>query len=645
MKPCKRIALIGNPNTGKSTLFNILTGSKQKIANYPGATVEYKKSVLLDSHSKKIELIDLPGCYSLNSTGNDENITSNLLRGTLHTIDKPDEILYVLDATNLKRNLYLFLQLNALKIPISLVLTMTDLLDKNSIQLDIEHLKEVLQVPLFVVNIHDKESYALLYQHLCHYDNHKIPHYTKLEREIYMAQEKGDSQALASIPQIRYKWIHHILSHLEKRHVLKKKTITYCIDRLTMHGVSGTVILVGILFLIFHMIYTLSQPITQYMEYILYTLQLEIHVPFVSPATNTMFTSFYHNALLGGVGSVIIFLPQIILLSIMLTILEDSGYLARASFLVDKLFAWSGLSGKSLIPLLSCYACAVPGILSTRIISDYKTRLVTILIAPLISCSARLPVYVLFIGTFIQPQYGVNIAICTLFFMHSIGFFLALPLSWLFKKNLTSHEDTLFYMEIPPYRKPRFRNIGYMAYKNAASFLLKAGNVILICSICIWLLSYFPRTIDTNQDTAIQIEQSLEHSYIGQLGKWIQPILAPLGYDWKLTVGILLSFPARELIISTLGVLYRVDDNKPLDSSLGSKIRNAKTTTGQPAYTLLTAFSLMVFFALCAQCFSTLVVIHKELNSYVWPIFTFVYMTLLAYLSAFAIYQIGSFFI
>ena len=478
----------------------------------------------------------------------------------------------------------------------------------------------------------------------------------------------------AKIPQLRYQWAQRVVESVEKRMIKDQSSMLERLDIFLTNRFSGFIVFFIMMYLLFQTVYTFSEPIMESIENGFNFLR-NYSNQFLG--FNPVLNSFVQDGVISGVGSVMIFLPQIVLLFILISILEDSGYLSRAAFLMDKLFAWTGLNGRSFIPLLSCFACAVPGIMSTRVIPDYKTRLITILIAPLISCSARLPVYILLIGTFIQPVWGAGWAAFVFFAMHSIGLLIALPIAWIFNRSLLQKEYPTFFLEMPPYRRPYFKNVFYKGFEAGKKFVIKGGKIIFTFSMIAWLLTYFPRpqevaikqhkiyeqkineissttdpqTIKSKIDELEKKREKdigqayLEQSYLGRAGKWIYPIFAPLGYDWKITLGILSAFPARELIISTLGVLYSVGDDSEQHSGLRDKLMNAKKEDGSPVYDLLTVISLMVFFALCCQCMSTLAVIRRELNSWGWAVFTFFYMTLIAYFSALGIYQLGSYFI
>ena len=635
MKAHTTVAFVGNPNTGKSTVFNALSGSRQKVSNLPGVTVE-KKSAFVKIADKKFTFVDLPGCYSLRPSSQDEKITIHYLQG------KPDLIFFILDATNLKRNLYLLSQIMQLKIPVVVLMTMTDILKKRGISLDIEKLSECIGLKVIPVNGKESDSVHFVKNELAAKPipaSSPNPIMDRLRKEYLRLNPKIKKIPGTVMPQIHYQWINQILSSLEEPANTRQKGWVQKIDAFLTNRYSGLLVFVGIMYVMFQTIYTWSEPVMSLIENFFHFLSQKAQSLFLDhPVLNSLIA----DGILQGVGSVVVFLPQIIFLFLFIAFLEDSGYITRAVFLMDKVFAWSGLNGRSFVPMLSSFACAVPGIMSARAISDPKVRLATILVSPLMSCSARLPIYVLMIGTFIEPKYGSSWAAFTLFSMHAIGPLLSLPISKLITGNYQKTHESVFFMEMPPYRLPYLRNILYRGYHAGIKFLTKAGGVILALSLVIWALSYFPRDLSDTSETKQTYQ--LENSYLGSAGKTIQPIFAPLGFDWKVTIGLLSAFPAREVIISSLGILYNIEDDSD-EMSLRKKLAQAKKSDGTPVHTPLTAISLMIFFALCCQCMSTLAVMYRELGGLKWPVVTFLYMTTLAYLFSLCAYQLGRFFI
>ncbi len=747
------IALIGNPNTGKTTVFNALCGTKQRTGNYPGVTVE-KRVGYISNENFDYEIYDLPGLYSLHSTSSDEKISLQVLNGTLLENKKPDLILYILDVSNIKRNLYLLLQILEFNIPIIGICTMIDIAEKKGIKVDITQLQKKLNIPLIAINakkskyikdlkdfIYKNIDHVLKNKHIsineyypenfkkylefCKKElinlfinknlknieisnidvylfltnfnefllkfveilNHKeipsdfIEELKRLNIKVKQVSKEYFIFSQSQFIQIRYKIIEQLLKDVifieEKEY---KKSITEILDSIFLHKIFGIFIFITIMAFMFLSIYTWAQPLMDIIEKTFDSLAKYIeNLHIFSP----MVQSLINDGIIAGVGSVVVFLPQIAILFFFIGILEDSGYLARASFLMDKLLSWTGLNGRSFIPLISSFACAVPGIMASRVINDDKVRTATILVSPLISCSARLPVYILFIGTFIEPQYGVLIAGLALFAMHSIGLIFAFFIALLFNKKILKTPQIPFIMELPEYHIPSIRNIYFRVIEAIKNFLKRAGTIIFAMSIIIWALLYFPRNEElANQkfqslieeieelkkleeldqknrtpfpERKVQIELLekelenqksaffLENSYLGKFGKWMEPIFKPLGFDWKLSIGIISAFPAREVIISTLGIIYNVGEATEESQTLRTKLQNEKNPDGSLVYTPLTAISLIVFFALCAQCMSTLAVIKKELGSWKYPVIVFLYMTGLAYFSSLVVYQTGKF--
>ena len=625
---------------------------------------------------------------------------------------RPDFLLFVLDATNLRRNLFLFSQISEVGLATLVVLTMQDQVQKSKIQLDVKRLEQELGVPVVpVVSYHAEDirylktliEKALLEKaiakpfHSGHTDEQKIIQelHTKLNTETtikkplslfeirellsehqdhlsFLAKLRiADKSELASqiqdlqqnyhglikknpaLPTLsRYRWIDSILKKIKVQKQNEGFLNSQKWDRLFIHRFWGPCIFVGLMYFMFQSIYTWAEPAMLAIEASMAYLgnmaaALLVNMPILR--------SLVQDGIISGVGSVLIFLPQIIILFFFISILEDSGYLVRAAFLMDRLFSWSGLNGRSFVPLLSSFACAIPGILSTRVIAEHRVRLSTILIAPLMSCSARLPIYLLLIGAIIAPIYGPGAATLALFLMHAVGAVIALPLAWVFNRGLQpKFSNNSFIMEFPPYRKPRAYNVFLRVQDAAKKFTIKAGTIILFLSIVIWAMAYFPR-LKTKQNPNVEqssvpemramrehpAQTQLRFSYLGQIGTFLSPVFAPLGFDWKITVGILSAFPAREVLLSTLGIIYNVQDASEGSRDLREKIRRDTHADGRPVYTPLVAISLMIFFALCSQCMGTLAVIRKELGKWRWAVFVFVYMTSLAYLLSFLAYQGG----
>ncbi|MDD5200978.1 MAG: ferrous iron transport protein B [Terrimicrobiaceae bacterium] len=725
--PPMTVALIGNPNTGKTTLFNRLTGTRQRVGNYPGVTVA-RKTGGMEIDGRAVTVIDLPGAYSLAATSPDERIAIESLQGWIEAL--PDVVVCLVDATHLRRSLFLARQLADLGRPLIIALNFTDEMRTRGLSIDADRLAQRLGtrvIPIAARNgegigrlcaatsetfasppvsrppewpVSVAESVALLRSELARRggatvedallrrmlfeDDHALlgrlgvacqecaPLLDRVRRPIRTA----GMHPLAAEALVHYRFIDSVIAEVVSRAANAKPGRTERIDGVLTHRVSGLLIFAGLMFVVFESIYTFATPAMDGIEAAAALLR-----GWVRPllAGTPMFQSLVCDGAIAGAGGVIVFLPQIFLLFFFIALLEDTGYLARTAFLMDRLFGWCGLNGKSFVPLLSSYACAVPGVLATRTIEDPKARLLTVLVAPLMSCSARLPVYVLMIGAFIQPVYGATVAALVLFAMHLVGLVVALPAAWFFNRKVLKIRVQPFLLELPPYRMPHPKDVLWRMWEGGREFLKRAGTVILAMSILIWAALYFPRparivdetrrefvaataTAATTTPGAIEarlaandavLQAALDHeiaanyleqSFLGRAGKAVQPLFAPAGFDWKITVGVLASFPAREVIVSTLGIIYHLGEDAQGDS-LRDALRKAKWTdgalAGRPVFTLATALSVMIFFALCMQCGSTLAVIARE-SGRRWAVFAFVYLTALAWVAAVLVFQIAS---
>lgn len=658
------IALAGNPNAGKTTLFNALTGMRQKVANYPGVTVERKEGFWRVSASEKnAHLIDLPGLYSLDATSLDEQIARDVLTGKVADLKKPDVVVAVVDATNLERNLYLVTQLLEYKIPVVVALTMIDAAAKQNIEIDIDKLSRLLKIPVVGINAKQKIGIAeLAGKVLQSVRTKEIPQPAWLS-----ATEFGDGEIHLSLTDdanvnrpifARYNFISDVYQETVKSKDALEGGVSERIDRVLTHKFFGLVILVGILLLVFQTIFSWASLPMDLLEQGFGALGDFVRASM--PAG--VLTDLIVDGIIAGVGGVLVFLPQILLLFLFISLLEDTGYMARAAFLLDKLMSRVGLHGKAFLPLMSSFACAIPGIMATRTIENPKDRLATILIAPFMSCSARLPVYTLMIATFFAGQtvFGfIPLAPVLMVVMYALGIVVAIIVAFILKRTLLKSPPPPFVMELPPYRLPNFRAVFQNMFVRAGIFLKRAGTVILAISILLWALTYFPRssqqsavsnqTIAENQTTtdgvnAATIEEGaqLENSYAGTLGHAIEPVIRPLGFDWKIGVALIASFAAREVLVSTLSIIYNVGKDADAENeTLISAVRDAKKDDGSPVWTPLTALTLMVFFVLAIQCMSTIAVVRRETNSRMWTLFMVGYMTGLAYLAAFLTYQGG----
>ena len=673
------IALAGNPNAGKTTLFNALTGMRQKVANYSGVTVERKEGIwkLPDGAAR---LIDLPGLYSLDATSMDEQIARDVLTGKLKNLPKPDAIIAVVDATNLERNLYLVTQLLEFKIPIVIALTMVDVAEKQSLEINTIKLAELLQIPVVEIKATQKVGIETLADKV--YEAAKNQTLTTNQQFAETSDDPNfihlslqDDNAINKKIFARYNFI----SEVYQESVVPKRTgernLSEKIDRVLTHKFFGLVILIGVLLVVFQAIFSWATLPMDLLEAGFGALGdfTRANMP------EGLLTDLLVDGVIAGVGGVMVFLPQILLLFLFISILEDTGYMARAAFLLDKLVSKVGLYGKAFLPLMSSFACAIPGIMATRTIESPKDRLATIMIAPFMSCSARLPVYALMIATFFAGQtfFGfVSVGAVLMLAMYALGIITAIIVAFILKKTILKSPPPPFVMELPPYRLPNVRSVLQNMLNNGWQFTKRAGTVILAISIILWALTAFPRSSESAA-SGEQSEQAavvagsdescgcslpdeaaiaeaekkaaeakeglaLRNSYAGQLGHLIEPVIQPLGFDWKIGVALIASFAAREVLVSTLSIIYNTGkDSNEESEGLMQAIRDAKRADGTPVWTPLTAVTLMVFFVLAIQCMSTVAVVRRETNSWSWTIFMVVYMTVLAYAAAFLTFQGG----
>lgn len=636
MDPALTIALAGNPNAGKTTLFNALTGLKQKVANYPGVTVE-RKIGIWDVAGNSARLIDLPGLYSLDTTSIDEKIAGDVLLGNVDGIARPDVVVAVVDATNLERNLYLVTQIVEYGIPVVIALTMIDVFEKQKHEIDIVRLEKKLGVR--VVAIDAKTGRGV----------------EDLERQVSAARDSTPNLKIAFDGNVdddtnakifsRYKFISDAIQDSVRHNDRDAHRISDKIDRVLTHKLFGLLILVAVLLLIFQTIFTWATVPMDLLDSGFGSLGDLVR----SAMPAGVLTDLIVDGIIAGVGGILVFLPQILLLFLFISLLEDSGYMARAAFLMDRIMSRVGLHGKAFLPLISSFACAIPGIMATRTIEDQRDRFATIMIAPFMSCSARLPVYTLMIAAFFAGQtvFGfLSLGAVLMLAMYSLGILVAVVVAFILKRTVLKAPPPPFIMELPPYRMPNIRTVFTNMLERSWQFVKRAGTVILAISIILWALMYFPRTIEMSTASGQQIEKSeseqLRNSFAGKLGHVIEPVIAPLGFDWKIGVALIASFAAREVLVSTLSIIYNVGKEQDAQSqSLVSALRDEKKADGTPVWTPLTALTLMVFFVLAMQCMSTVAVVRRETNSWRWPIFMVVYMTGLAYLAAFLTFQGG----
>jgi ferrous iron transport protein B len=681
-------ALVGNPNCGKTTVFNALTGLRQKVGNYPGVTVEKKEGRLRLPDGSMASLIDLPGLYSLTPRSPDEAIARDVLLGHRTDVAQPDGIVHVVDAANLERNLYLTAQILDLGLPTVIVLTMTDVAARTGQKVDMEALEQTLGVPVRIVLVSKKQGLDTVLTAISALSETPLPPRrdwllpTDAEIEVselsarlrsegaraaqsteeavglLMAdgprpeesgrwspavweQVKADKATLntlgidfsAVVVESRYAWAGRVASKTVQKPRRAAETITDKIDRIAMHPFWGYVIFFGVMAFVFQTIFTWAQIPMDWIGSGVSVLQnfVTAHMPAGD------LQDLIVNGIIAGVGTTITFLPQILLLFFAIALLEDTGYMARAAFLMDKMMSKVGLHGKSFIPLLSSFACAIPGIMATRTIDDRKSRLVTILVAPLMSCSARIPVYTLMIAAFIPNRHVLGIFTLpglTMMAMYFLGTFAAFGMAWVFKNTLLKSAAPVFFMEMPPYHAPNPRTVLMTMLERAGLFLRRAGTLILSVSIVLWFLSSYPKSPAGTPPAA-----QLTHSYAGAAGHVIEPLIKPLGFDWRIGVSLVSSFVAREVFVSSMGTIYSVGDKnsttEEVSRSLTDKLR------ADPFFSPLLAVCVMIYYVLAMQCLSTIAVVKRETNGWTWPLFMTGYMTALAWLGTFAVYHIG----
>ncbi len=644
------------------------------MGNYAGVTVE-RVSANRTVGEFECEFIDVPGLYSLTPASEDEAVAVRVLE------EETNLIVCVIDASNLERNLFLYSQIAEQARPVVVALTMTDRVEAAGSKLKLDRLRRLLGCPVVALVGHKEKGIKELVDTIERaLRSPSVPSIDKgtnalTELQVELARRGYDyslsdlqrevsaepSELIAPFPELlpvwtkakeslatqgfldpaaRYAWT----AKVQREAVVvaapaRPVTLTDKIDKILTHRVFGLGIFVAVMYCVFFSIYKLAQPFMDLIE-----SGFGWVGSVVSPRLEgiPVLQSFVVDGLIAGVGGVVVFLPQILILFFFIAMLEGTGYLARAAFLMDRLLGWCGLNGRAFIPLLSSFACAIPGVMAARVMPDPKARLATILVAPLMSCSARLPVYMLVIGTFIEPQYGAFWAGFALFAMHLLGLAVAIPVVFVLNKGVLKGNRLPFMLELPPYQMPRWKDVFLGMANRAKVFLTTAGTTIVVMSVIIWAASYFPRRPDSGLPENEAALAQLEYSVMGRVGKSVEPAFAPLGFDWRISTAILSAFPARETVVPSLGILFSLGSGDEAEAKLGEKIRDAKWPDGRPLFTLPTSIGLMVFFALCAQCLSTLAVVKRETNSRKWPLFMFTYMTALAYLGALMVQWIGS---
>lgn len=607
------IAFVGNPNSGKSTIFNALTGLRQKIGNFPGVTVEPKVGEF-SAKDTTLRLIDLPGIYSLSPKTPDEEMTAAALHSGYKGIAKPDAAFFVIEGTNLEKGLFLYSQFARLGIPTIIVVTMIDAVKRSGGVFDDIALEHALGVPVLTIIGHRGIGLDEVRDELTRADKFTVPSTGNLPGE--------------DIDE-RYRWAREL--SVSVANIPEEDSRTRKIDAVVLHPVWGPLIFLGVMILFFQSIFTWATPLMDLIEVTVTLLQGGVEA--VVPAG--LLQNFLSKGVLAGVGSVVVFLPQILILYLFITLLEDFGYLARAAFLVDRAMGVFGLQGRSFIPLLGSFACAIPGIMSARIIPSERDRLTTILIAPVMTCSARLPVYVLLITAFVPARqlFGfLNVQGLILFGLYIVAALSGLLIAKLLKSTLFRGSKLPFLMELPPYRFPSLKSVGTTMVNRAKIFLKSAGTVILLFSIALWALSEFPQADIPAGTPEIEAESiQLEQSALGHIGKTIQPVFAPIGFDWKVTIGVLGSFAAREVFVSVMGQVYSTDVSES-DARLRDVLR---TVISLPA-----ALSILAFYVYALQCMSTIAVMKRETGGWKWPAFAFAYMFVLAYTASWITYHV-----
>jgi ferrous iron transport protein B len=697
-----RIALVGNPNTGKSTLFNLLTGLNQKIGNFPGITVDKKVGYCKLASGKTAEIVDLPGTYSLYPKSKDESIVFQVLADK-NNPSYPHAVVLVADSTNLRRNLLLYSQVADLGVPILLVLNMSDLAKKEGININVDKLAKRLSVQVVAISARgsegieklraaisnitlistqvksidvnifaaeaiaavkakvdiDNDYYALQVLHQHEHLDFFDPQQQEEIEAIEKAHDFDTNKLQAAETVARYRHLSTILSEVVVDLGAEKKfKVTDQLDGILTHKVWGFSIFLAILFLIFNAIFALASYPMDLIDgaFAWITQQGHDHLP---PG---LLTDLLLDGVVAGLGGIVIFVPQIAILFAFISILEDTGYMARVTFLMDKIMSKVGLSGKSVVPMIGGLACAVPSIMAARNIESWKDRMITIMVTPLVSCSARLPVYILIISLIIPDErvFGfINKQGLALMAMYLVGLVAAVLVAWVMKFILKARERSYFIMELPVYRMPRWKNVFLTVYEKSKTFIFEAGKVIIAISIVLWVMAsfgpgerfdnidkkYATALADTTQNTehiqSIISSEKLENSYVGILGHWIEPAIRPLGYDWKIGIALITSFAAREAFVGTMATIYSVDGgDEDTDTIRERMAASINSKTGLPVYSFATGISLMLFYAFAMQCMSTVAVVYRETKSWKWPMIQLVYMTALAYIASLVAYQL-----
>lgn len=676
------VALIGNPNTGKTSLFNLLTGANQKVGNYPGITTEKKTGTFSLKNKTKVNLIDLPGTYSLNTQSIDEKVTLDIL------LDKSNEnhpalILVVAEVENLKKNLLLFTQIRDLNIPTYLIINMEDVMKKKNINIDIEKLSQEFNHKVILISTRNKTGINEIYDSIENISNHSFsktidleslnPEYFKVlkvenEEDLYVnwlkktnenLENEAEKQKLKKIQHQetikRYQYIQEILNKTYTKKPEEGKEFTSKVDKILTHKVFGFLIYIFILFVIFQAIFDWQEIPKGWIE-----SGMGLLTDFIANTLpEGMFNDMITKGLLAGITGVLIFVPQIAFLFLFLSILEESGYMSRVVYMMDKVMKPFGMSGKSVVPLLSGNACAIPAIMATRNIENWKERIITILVTPFSTCSARIPVYTIIIGLIIPNEnvFGfIGKQALALMLLYLLGFVTAIVSAWILTKIIKYQYKNYFIIELPNYKVPFLRNVVLNVYEKTKSFVVDAGKIIVLLSIVLWFLgSHGYSDAFKNAESIVKSQNiglkgleledkiaahQLENSYLGTMGKVIEPAIKPLGYDWKIGIGLIASFAAREVFVSTLSTIYSINSASEDTETIAQRMKNEiDPITLKPVYSFATGISILLFYAFAMQCISTIAIVKKETNSWKYTLLQTFFMTGLAYLAAWIAYN------
>lgn len=698
----RKIALVGNPNSGKSSLFNHLTGLNQKIGNFPGVTVDKKSGSTSLPNGEKVEIIDLPGTYSIYPNSKDERIVFDILVNKNHP-QHPDVVIVIVDASNFKRNLLLFTQIHDLNIPVILALNMMDIVEKTGLSINAKKLSEELGVPVLPMKARKGEGikllkstladmptfdFKLIFKPSLHCPNviEAIKHSFEIDEDyaayqliqqyrINTSLSNEDVAKLSSIEEDfdfkrdelrrketleRYATINEVIAgSVKETFTVLPKKVTDQLDKVFTHKIWGYGIFLSILFLIFQSIFAWATVPQDLIDMVFSKLSTY----FGSVLPKGLLTNLLTEGIIPGIGGIVIFIPQIAILFAFIAILEETGYMSRVVFLMDKIMRKVGLSGKSVVPLISGVACAIPAIMATRTIENWKERLITIFVTPFMSCSARLPVYTILIALVVPDKNIIglfNLQGIVLMGLYLLGFLMAIGSAAVMRLLIKTKERSYLVMELPTYKMPQWTNVGLTMYEKSKTFVFEAGKIILAISIILWVLASFGpgdhiknaekevAALHTNESISKdelknQIQSyKLEHSYAGIFGKKIEPFIAPLGYDWKIGIALITSFAAREVFVSTMATIYSIGDTEE-ETTIKNRLRSERIPgTDKPRYNLATGMSLLVFYVFAMQCMSTLAVVYRETKGWKWPLIQLFYMSAIAYVSAFITYSILS---